>query len=394
MFFLVRHAYRMSAHPITDQGRRVARESAFGRLSSPRVTPVSGVRRQIRLGRIQRLWSQEFLSLFFIGFAIGALALMGAGHGGSPLPVGDKVIALVVAGSLLAAGALGAWRCRRLAIELDHSEVRVRGIYGHQRVPLADIAFIGYGSTLLARSLYFVSSDGHATIARGVSYQGRTAPPEANEVVNTIRTAAEAVGADMGRWTPDPLPNLPDVPLEPSDRPPPEAFVEPIELGAFWRANFKSLTLAEAVVIFVAVGVQAGFPRTSPWIVLAVVGLLLAYSAFTIWFARKVSRRLAPSVAYSGSVIAIGTAGKWKAIDLDRLAGLGGEWLASSPGFFGSTFIVTRLRFVDVEGHRLDFDASVLPQRLLDAVTSRLDNTVQLTAVARHVLQPQPPTQR
>lgn len=351
---------------------------------------MSGFGTRIRIGKIQRLWAQEFVSLSFIGFAIGALALTGAGHGGSPLPVVDKVIALLVAGSLLAAGVLGAWRCRHLQIELDQTEVRVRGIYRNWRVPLADIAFVGYGSTLLARSLYFIASDGKAVIARGVSYQGRTAPPEANEVIRTIRDACKAAGADLGRWTPDPLPNLPDLALEPSDRPPPGTSQESIQLGAIWRANFKSLALAEVVTVFVAVGVQAGFPRTFPWIVLVVIGVLVAYSAFTARFLRRVFRRISASVAYSDSVIAVGASGKWTAIDLARLAGVGAEWTASSPGLFGSTLVLTKLRFVDIEGHRLVYDGPILPQGLLQAVSRHVDDTVRVTPLAEQVLRNRP----
>lgn len=352
---------------------------------------MSEVGRRIRIGTIQRLWAQEFVSLFFIGLAIGVVALTGVGHKGSPLPAGDKVVALLVAGSLLVVGTLGTWRCRRLDIEIGQSEINVRGIYRNWKVPLADIAFVGYGRTLLARSLYLVASDGRATMARGISYQGREAPQETNAVVETIRAAADAAGADLSRWIPDPLPNLPDIALEPSDRPPPGASVRPIELGAFWRITFKSLALAEVVTVFVAIGVQAGFPRTFPWIVVVVIGVLVAYSAFTAWFGHRVFGRMSPSVAFSDRVIAVGNSGTWKAIDLDRLAGMGAEWTAVSPGFNGSTFVTTKLLFVDTEGHRLVYDGPTLPQGLLQAVRDHIDDTVQVTPLAEQVLRPLPP---
>lgn len=347
---------------------------------------MSGVGGRIRIGKIQRLWAYEFSSLVSIGLAIGALALTGAGHGGTQPPVGDMVVALVVAGSLIGAGAVGAWRCWHLEIELFQVEVRVRGIWRNWRLPLADIAFIGYGPTLLARSLYLITSDGKAVMARGVSYQGRTAPPEANEVVGTIRAVAEAAGSDPGRWAPDPVPNLPDLALEPSDRPPPGTSAESIQLAPLWRANFKSLALAEVVAVLVAIGVQACFPGTFPWIVLVVIGVLAAYSVFTAWFTHRVFRRISASVAYSGNVIAVGASGKWRAIDLTRLAGVGAEWMASSPGISASTLVITKLRFVDLDGHRLVYDGPILPQALLQAVRGHLNDTVQVTPLAEQVL--------
>jgi hypothetical protein len=267
----------------------------------------------------------------------------------------------------------------------------IRGITRDRRIPLKDVAFIGYGSTLLARSLYFVTTDGQATMARGVSYQGGpNVPPPATEILDAVRAAVQAAGGDLGLWNPDPLPDLPELPLEQADRPPPGAAIEPVKLGPVYRATSKSLAFASVVVVFVFAGLQAGLPRTFPWILVAGITLILANAAFSALLYRRVSNRFRPMIATTDDTVATGTARKWRTLNLDQLAGIGAAWNALSPGFYGSTFTVTSLRLVDTEGHRLTVDSFVLTPRLHKLLQDRLNEPVQVTHLARQVLEQRP----
>ena len=232
-------------------------------------------------------------------------------------------MALIVAGTLLIVGVIGAWRCMHLYVSIDGSVARVRAeSRENRRISLKDVAFVGHGSTLLCslallREHRWSSDHGSWGLLQG----GPKAPPPATEVLDTVRAAIEAAGGDLALWNPDPLPDLPEAPAVHAERPPPGAVLEPIRLSPLYRANSRSMALAAVVVLFVVVGLQAGFPKTFPWILLAGIGLEVAYAAFTVLVYRRVSRRFRPMVATTDDTVAFGTARKWLTLNLDDLAG-------------------------------------------------------------------------
>src|ERR1035437_9366084 len=170
---------------------------------------------RLQTGSTRLLVAGEFASLGFIGLFIIVLASVRfVGHSRGAFERGS---ALVIGGLLLLVGLTAAIRSLRLRVLINEEGAAVVGVTGVRRMKLGDVTYIGYGRSSLGRLLFMVAQDGRCLLAWGVSHTPGHLTVEASTAMETLRTAVSRAHSMPAT---DPLPELPEVPIDLTAHPP------------------------------------------------------------------------------------------------------------------------------------------------------------------------------
>lgn len=339
--------------------------------------PYAAAMRQLRAGSARKLLASQFAGPACLGY--GLVALASVRLQGHTRTVGDRATALTIAALLLIIGVVGTIRSLRLRVVLAEDHLAIVGITRRWTILFTNVAYVGFGRTVLGRVLYVISSDGHARFAWGISDQRGQESAEASAALDEIREAISRRRALPGT---DPLPDLAVLPVVAAPTLPEGTHFVRVQVAEPSLGTVLNVIAVYIVGMIVAVGFQTAQPWTFPWILVAYAALgLLAGPLLYAVLALHLRRMARTEIAVGGGWITIRAGrGWWKSFELGSLVGVGATRQALMTNLFGRAKIRTTLRLIDAEGHRLDVDQSLLAPEVLaeirefaaDAATTEL----------------------